>query len=190
MDEVQELGRLLLGAGLESRDINVWQMGLRAGVIYLATLLIVRMAKKRFMGRATAFDMILGIMLGSVVSRAITGNAPLLPALAATAVLVAMHWAFSGAAVHWNAFGHAIKGRSQTLIQDGQVDTAALRRVHMTDHDLREDLRSNGVSDPEQVTEARLERSGELSVIKAKLTSRVIDVKVEAGVQTVRIEVT
>jgi hypothetical protein len=31
--------------------------------------------KKRFMGEATAFDM----MLGSIVSQAITGNAPLVP---------------------------------------------------------------------------------------------------------------
>jgi hypothetical protein len=37
--------------------------------------------KKRFMGEATAFDMMLGVMVGSIVSRAITGNAPLGPAL-------------------------------------------------------------------------------------------------------------
>jgi hypothetical protein len=35
-------------------------------------------------GEATAFDMLLGIMVGSIVSRVITGNAPLGPALAAT----------------------------------------------------------------------------------------------------------
>jgi uncharacterized membrane protein YcaP (DUF421 family) len=37
------------------------------------------------MGEATAFDVILGIMVGSIVSQAITGNAPLVPALAAIA---------------------------------------------------------------------------------------------------------
>jgi hypothetical protein len=43
------------------------------------------------MGEAPAFDMMLGIMVGSIVSRAITGNAPLVPALAATATLIALH---------------------------------------------------------------------------------------------------
>ena len=43
------------------------------------------------MGEATAFDMMLGIMLGSIVSRAITSNAPLVPGLAATATLIALH---------------------------------------------------------------------------------------------------
>jgi uncharacterized membrane protein YcaP (DUF421 family) len=43
------------------------------------------------MGKAPAFDMMLGIMVGSIVSRAITGNAPLVPTLAATATLIALH---------------------------------------------------------------------------------------------------
>ena len=33
------------------------------------------------MGEATAFDMMLGVMVGSIVSRVITGNAPMGPAL-------------------------------------------------------------------------------------------------------------
>ena len=36
------------------------------------------------MGETAAFDMLLGIMVDSIVSRVITGNAPLGPALAAT----------------------------------------------------------------------------------------------------------
>ena len=99
-----------LGLGLESRDINVAQMVLRATVVYVITVAIVRLGKKRFMGRTTAFDVILGIMLGSIVSRAITGNAPFGPALAASATLVGMHWAFSGVALRWHGFGRVIKG--------------------------------------------------------------------------------
>lgn len=93
-----------MGLGLESKDINVLQTGLRAAIVYLVTVLIVRLAKKRFMGQATAFDVILGIMIGSIVSRAVTGNAPLLPTLAATAVLLGMHWLFSGIAMRWHGF--------------------------------------------------------------------------------------
>jgi uncharacterized membrane protein YcaP (DUF421 family) len=59
----------------------------------------------------------------------------------------------------------------------------------MTEHDLSEDLRGNGVSDLAQVSEARLERNGELSVIKAKSEAKVVEVKVAAGIQTLRIEI-
>lgn len=192
MDEIKEFVealRVALGLELESKDINVLQMGLRAAVVYIVTVLMVRIAKKRFMGRATAFDVILGIMMGSIVSRAVTGNAPFLPALAATAVLIAIHWLFSGIAMRWRGFGWFIKDDSLTLVRDGQIDEKAMRKSHMTERDLWEDLRGKSVSDREQVAEARLERSGSLSVIKAKSAPKVVEIRVEEGVQTVRIEI-
>jgi uncharacterized membrane protein YcaP (DUF421 family) len=180
----------VLGLGLESRDIGLLQMCLRAIIVYVVTVAIVRLGKKRFMGRTTAFDVILGIMLGSIVSRAITGNAPFVPALAASAVLMAMHWLFSGIALHWHGFGHAIKGSPELLVRNGKVDEQMMRRVHMTEHDLWEDLRGKSVWDLKQVSEARLERSGQLSVIKAKPEPKVLEVRVAEGVQTLRIEIT
>jgi uncharacterized membrane protein YcaP (DUF421 family) len=132
---------------------------------------------------------ILGIMVGSIVSRAVTGNAPFLPALAATAVLLGMHWLFSGIARRWHGFGTMVKGKACVLVRKGEADAQAMRATHMTEHDLWEDLRGKGVSRLEQVEEARLERSGKLSVVKAKPEPKVVEVAVRDGVQTVRIEI-
>src|SRR3954447_13903127 len=159
MDIVEDVFRATLGLGLESKEIGALQMGLRAVVVYIVTVAMVRLAKKRFMGRASAFDVILGIMLGSIVSRAVTGNAPFLPALVAAAALLLMHAMFSGIALRWHGFGGLIKGHPRLLVRDGQIDWAALRRAHMTEHDLWEDLRSKGVTDLKHVAEA--ERASE-----------------------------
>jgi uncharacterized membrane protein YcaP (DUF421 family) len=67
MDEIEGVLQLVLGLGLESKDINALQMGLRAVVVYVVTVLMVRLGKKRFMGRATAFDVILGIGLANAL---------------------------------------------------------------------------------------------------------------------------
>jgi len=179
----------VLGLGLESKDINALQMGLRAVVVYVVTVLMVRLGKKRFMGRATAFDVILGIMLGSIVSRAVTGNAPFLPALVAAAALLLMHAMFSGIAMGWHGFGTLIKGHSEVLVRDGSIDWQAMRTAHMTEHDLWEDLRGKSISHLERVAEARLERNGQLSVIKAQHEPKVLEVRVAEGVQTIRIEI-
>jgi hypothetical protein len=136
MDGIMDALNIALGLGLESRDLNVLQIGLRAAMVFIVTILMVGLAKKRFMGRATAFDVSLGIMIGSIVSRAVTGNSPFLPALAATAVLLGMHWLFSGIALRWHGFGSLIKDEPRTLIRDGQVDEQAMRKSHMTEHDL------------------------------------------------------
>jgi uncharacterized membrane protein YcaP (DUF421 family) len=194
MDEITNVGRALLGVGLESKDIGVMQMAFRAVVVYVVTLAVVRVGKKRFMGRATAFDVILGIILGSTVSRVLTGNTPLLPGLGAAAVLVALHWVFSAIAMGSQGFGWLVKGQADVLIRGGQVDGSALRKAHMTQQDLAADLRGNGISDPKEVAEARLERSGSLSVIEAKPEGggkepRVVYLDVREGVQRIRIEI-
>ena len=186
---MEEIARATLGLGLEGKDISVLQMSLRAVIVYAVTVLIVRLGKKRFMGGATAFDVILGIMLGSIVSRAVTGNAPFSSALVAAAVLLGMDWLFSSVAMRWHAFGLAIKGSPRTLVRVGELDDEALRKEHMTEHDVSEDLRSEGVSRPDQVAEARLERSGKLSVIKAEPKAKVVEIGVQDGMKTVRIEI-
>ena len=172
---------------LKSEELGAIQMALRAVVVYVVTVAFVRIAKKRFMGRATAFDVILGIMLGSIVSRAITGNAPMAPALAAGATLIAMHWLFSSIAYRWHGFGVAVKGQPRVLVRDGEPDRDAMRRAHITAHDLHEDLRQEGVDSPEKVKEARLERSGKVSVLK-RSEPKILEVRVEKGVQVVRVE--
>ncbi|MDQ4088412.1 MAG: DUF421 domain-containing protein [Pseudomonadota bacterium] len=178
----------IIGLGKEARELGLGEMALRAAIVYIVTLAIVRMGKKRFMGSGTAFDMIVGIMLGSMASRALTGNAPLIPTMAGAAVLVAMHWLFSAIALRSHPFGVLIKGHPRLLVKDGKVDEAMMRKTHVTGRDLDEDLRGEGVSDVSQVAEGRLERSGQLSVIKAKAEPKIVDVQVAQGVQTVRIE--
>jgi uncharacterized membrane protein YcaP (DUF421 family) len=92
------------------------QMILRGVLVYLAMVMLVRIGKKRFLGAATAFDVILGFMIGSIASRAITGNAPFAPALAATGALIFLHWLFSALAMRWHPFGTLIKGHTDVLI--------------------------------------------------------------------------
>ena len=178
----------LIGLGEEARQLDVVEMTLRAAIIYLVTLLIVRLGKKRFMGSGTAFDMIVGIMLGSMASRAVTGNSPVIPTIAAAAVLVFMHWLFSALALRSHAFGNFVKGHSRILVRDGEPDDAQMRAAHITRRDLDEDLRRQGVDDVGKVAEARLERSGQVSVVERSPEPRVVEVQVAAGVQTVRIE--
>jgi uncharacterized membrane protein YcaP (DUF421 family) len=58
----------------------------------------------------------------------------------------------------------------------------------MTRGDLDEELRTNGLQEVSSVAEARLERSGRVSVIRATSQPRIVEVEVVAGVQTIRIE--
>ncbi len=188
MEEFLDAGRSLLG--LESDSLTAWQMAARAVVVYAAAVLMVRIGEKRFLGKNTAFDVILGIILGSVVSRAITGSSPFVPTLVAGFVLVGLHWGLAVLAFRLERLATLVKGESRVLIVDGELRHEALRKSHIGERDLQSALRTNGrLTSPRRVAEARLERSGEISVIPKENPPRVLEVAVADGVQTVRIEV-
>ena len=80
-----------------------------------------------------------------------------------------------------------MKGRPRVLIRNGEPDRNAMRQAHVTEHDLHEDLRQEGLDGPGEVKEGRLERSGKLSVVR-RSKPKVVEVRVEEGVQVVRLE--
>ena len=156
----------ILGLSLKSEQLGFWHMAARAFLMYFLLIAIVRAGKKRFLGRSTAFDVILVILIGSIAARALTGGAPYFPSVLAILTLVAMHWLFSLMSRSSASFSEVIKGTSTPLIRDGQVNMGHLRAAHMSLDDLQEDLRLEGVGKVSEIEEARLERSGRLSVIK------------------------
>lgn len=166
MGIVQFIDRLM-GLSLRSQQLGFGQIALRAALMYLLLLAIVRAGKKRFMGRATAFDVVLVIMVGSIAARALTGGAPYFPALLGIVVLVFVHWLFSLIGQRSPAFSKLIKGHSTLLVKDGRILSEPMADAHVSRDDLDEDLRQKGIGDLSRVKEARLERSGQLSVLKA-----------------------
>lgn len=187
--DLREIWIAALGLEQEASDLGPLQIAARVAIVYAVTLIVMRLGKKRFMGRGTAFDVIVGIIVGSIASRAITGNAPLGPGLAGVATLLALHWLFSAIALRWHGFGTAVKGHSRVVIRDGVLDEDALRGAHLTQRDLEEDLRSKGYVRVEDVAEGRIERDGTLSVQRKQAPPRIVEVDVAAGVQRVRIEI-
>lgn len=164
-----DLIRDLLGLGRDIADVRPGEMAMRAVVIYAVTLAIVRFGSKRLLSRATAFDIIVAIMLGSVMSRGINGSAAFVSTIVAGATLVAIHWllAFITSRFDW-WFGPVVKGRAVLLIRDGKVQRDGMREARLSDNDLEEQLRLNGaVTDPSQVRLAYFERNGRISVIRA-----------------------
>ena len=152
--------------GMDADELGVLHMVLRALVVYPLAIAIVRFGDKRLIGTTAAFDFLLAIMIGSVISRAITGSAPFLPAIAAGYALVLLHWAFAKLGFHSDRFGRLIKGEPRVLVRDGEIRWDAMRQSSIGKEDLLSGLRRNGnIEAVEDVTCAVLERNGDISVV-------------------------
>ena len=189
LDAIWEQVSEWLALGLDPGDVNAGPMALRTLLIYVFTLAIVRLGSKRFLSEASAFDVIVAIMLGSVMSRAINGSAPFFPTLIAGVVLLGLHWLFATLAFRVNWFGPLVKGNPVLLVRDGEIQWDGMWRAGLSLHDLEAALRLKGHEpDVSKVRLAYLERSGQISVIRQK-EPRAFVAPVEEGARTVRIEV-
>lgn len=166
MSELASLVRVLVGHDDPARSLSVLQMGIRALIIYLGGLFLVRLGKNRLFGRSTAFDIVLGFILGSTLSRAVNGGAPLFQTLVVVGGLILVHWLFAWLAVRSDRFDHLVNGRRLLLVERGKIRQENLRRADLSEGDLREALRLQAsVEGLEGVKEASLERNGQISFV-------------------------
>lgn len=156
----------LLGLAARPENLTFVQISLRGIIVFVAALLMVRIGDKRFLPKKTAFDAILVFILASVLARAINGSAAFFPTLGGGFALVLFHRLLAKLAYRWHVFGKLVKGNDDVLIKDGKVILENMRKNDITERDLHEELRLNGhVNSTDEVKEARMERSGEISVI-------------------------
>jgi uncharacterized membrane protein YcaP (DUF421 family) len=157
----------LLGLGLEPKELTVSQISLRGVIVFLATLVMVRLSKKRSLAEKTAFDAVLLVILASVLSRAINGTAAFFASIGGGFALVFLHRFFGWIACYSHGFGKLIKGLPDVIVENGAPILQMMRRNHISEHDLEEDLRLDAqTEDLSKIRIARIERSGDISFIK------------------------
>ena len=168
MHGLGDLMRALFGGDIPQEPLALTQVAFRAAVVYLGSLILVRLGKSRLIGRLTPLDIISGFVLGSLLSRGITGHASISATLVGSAVLIGIHWICAGLAVYSHRFGNLIKGRSFLVVDRGQMLTKNMRHAQISVDDLWEELRLHDVTQLDEVEQAFKERNGEISVIKKR----------------------
>jgi uncharacterized membrane protein YcaP (DUF421 family) len=143
-----------------------WEFVLRAAIVYIFLLVILRITGKRQVGQLAPFDLVLLLVLSNAVQNSMNGgDNSVTGGLISATTLIALNW-FVG----WMTFNNRhlealIEGRPVVLVHDGKIDHHMLRKVQMTIHELRAALRTQGCAGEEQARFAILENNGQLTVI-------------------------
>lgn len=147
--------------------ISLAQECARAILIFAYGLVMLRLSGRRTFARWSALDLIISIVVGSALARTMTGSAPLAGTLAAVAVLVVLHMAFSFVVARSAWFSDLIEGDAVTLGRDGAIDHSLRKKHYISSEDLTEALRQEGVERVEETKAIYLEANGKINVIKA-----------------------
>jgi uncharacterized membrane protein YcaP (DUF421 family) len=138
----------------------------RAATIFAYGLLLVRVSGRRVFGYWTPLDIIVAIVTGSTLSRALTGNADLFGTLAATTLLMGLHWLLAHACARWPSLSRWCEGQPVLLGTDGQLDQRLLLRHGLSLATVEGALRNAGVDNATGARLIVLESSGKISVLK------------------------
>jgi uncharacterized membrane protein YcaP (DUF421 family) len=108
---------------------NAYQMCVRALLLFVVGIFYIRVAGRRTFAQYSPLDIIVALIVGSNLSRLMTGKAAFFPGLAATLLLVVLHRLVAMAALRWGWLGRLVKARPIRIIVDGRADPHAMKRA-------------------------------------------------------------
>lgn len=148
------------------KELTAVQMSARAFVFFFITIIYLRIAGLRTLGRKSSIDMVIVIILGSVIARGIAGASGFGGTLASSLVLVIIHRLVSWLAYKSKRLEKLVKGEKLLLYNDGSFVNRNMQKAGITEHDLLEALRL--LMQKEQLKDVKavyMETNGQLSFI-------------------------
>lgn len=144
-----------------------WVFVLRALVVYVLVMLLMRASGKRAVGQFTPFDMVLLILLGNSVQNGINGGDNSLTGAAIMATtLIAVNYLVALATTRSRVAERLLEGEPVVLARDGRVFDRVLRRELINKRDFHEAMRMNDVDDVDEIALALLETNGHITILK------------------------
>ena len=148
-------------------QVSAGEKVLRAILIYLFLILILRIVGKRELGQANTLDLVVLLLVANAVQNGIIGNdVSVTGAVIGAVTLFAINELVSRTAYAFPWASRAVEGDPTLLISKGQPIHKALRRSGISLPELRAIARRQGFPDLGDVHTAILETNGVVTMFK------------------------
>lgn len=140
---------------------------LRAAAVYIAVLLLLRLAGRRTVAEMTPFDLVMLLIIGDATQQAILGNDfSMTTAFLVVATLIVIDVGLSIAKQRHPFVARLIDGMPMVLVENGNPLRDRMRRARISMDDVMQSAReSHGLERLDQIKFAVLEISGGISII-------------------------
>jgi uncharacterized membrane protein YcaP (DUF421 family) len=149
-------------------DLSIpwWEFIVRAAVVYLVLLVMVRITGKRTVGQFTPFDLIVVMLLSEGVSGSLNGqDESLAGGLIVAATLVALDMLIAVATSRSKKIDAVMEGNPVLIGRDGVIYRDVLKRERVPVADVEKALRGADC-DIEDMRMAILESDGNINIMK------------------------
>lgn len=148
-------------------DIAVpwWELVIRAVVVYVVLLILIRLTGKRQIGQFSPYDLVLLLILSNAVQNSMNaGDNSLVGGLILALTLVSLNYLVGLLTFKSRKVEAFVDGRPQVLIHDGKLFEDIMVEAQITHTELMSSLRESGYFSIAEVGLAILENNGRISV--------------------------
>ena len=139
---------------------------IRTLILYTLIIIAIRLMGKRQVGEMQPTELVVTILVSAVASVPMQDiNIPLAHGVIPVLTLVGAEVLISVLSLKSLRFRRLLSGLPVIIIQNGEVDQKALKRLRLTLDDILEDLRLKDVYDLRDVRLAQIETNGQLSLL-------------------------
>jgi len=154
----------IFGAG---KELNTLQVCTRGFVIFFIALLLIRLSGRRSFALRTPLDNIISILLGAVLSRAVTGASAFVPVISVCFLIVLLHRFFTWVLVRNKKIRELCEGKKILLFENGVFIQHNLTNALVSKEDILQAMRISLLSeDFVKVEKIYMERNGKISIVK------------------------
>ncbi|MEU0103641.1 YetF domain-containing protein [Streptomyces sp. NPDC006267] len=147
-------------------DSGAEETALRALIVYVVVLLLLRTAGKRTMADVTTFDLVLLLIISEATQQSLLGDDFFLTTAALViATLIALDRLADYLSYRWPFFSKSTSSRPMVVMADGKVLPDRMRKTQLKESDTLQAAReSHGLGSLDQTKYAVLETSCGISV--------------------------
>ena len=138
----------------------------RTLIVYLSLIVIMRLMGKRQIGELEVTDLVTTLLLSEIASLPVTNQEiPVLYALIPMIVLLVLEVLSSWVLIRFPRLRVLVSASPTVIIQHGHLDQRALRELRISMEELMSEIRQQGLSAPDQVECAIVEKNGKLTIV-------------------------
>ncbi len=147
-------------------EIDLTGIIFRVSVMYVYALALIRISGKQSLGQLTPMDFIVTLIIGDLFDDIFWAEVPMIQGMVGFATIILVHILVTFMTSRNTSLYWALSSRARILIDDGRLVQKSLQQERIRAEDVQFELRLKGEEHMKEVKEARLEPSGQVSVIK------------------------
>lgn len=140
---------------------------LRTAFVYLFILLLLRVTTRRILRSATPLDLVVIFLIGGFSMPSLLNNdTSFTAAILGMSTVAGLHFGLMRLRSRWPEVGMVTEGTPLIIYENDRFDDITMRRARVTTHDVRSEMRENGLQSLDDVDKVVVEHNGGITIVK------------------------